>query len=383
MAGTAAVIGSYLALVGPFSDAITQIINLAARVPRLENWHSVPSTTNQVNIGVGMYEGGAQDDFGGDGIEISGFTNQGTYVGQGKMPDMDQGHAYVASLDSEGSTVGDVQAWQLTLTAGGSNAVCISYVELVWQGAINSGFAGTWGQMCGQDWFYSSSTWGETEDKRPYRPACFWLDAADKHGKKDHPGQQMWANMESLISGASVPGSNTSTDTFCNIDVMKFSSTDNGYSKSPAVPAGLNKDEEGNGQPMRRRLRRSPPPPTPSSTALTSHAVPSSNVAQTQKVVFMSSNGTQAQLVVSDIQTHSATMLCNHPQSRGPDFISSMENVFCDMSAKMFYPLCDDGKAKDCFSLNKRGKRMSRRDHTTGQMDAFHRDYHDVQHWRE
>ncbi|KAL8797104.1 MAG: hypothetical protein Q9195_000571 [Heterodermia aff. obscurata] len=381
MAGAAAVIGSYIALVGPLTTAITQIIDLSKSIPSIANSGISKTASNQINVGVGMYEGGDQDNFGGSGLKISGFTQQGTYIGKGKMPHMDQGRTYGISLDTGDSDVGDVQAWQLTIAAGGSNAVCVQYVELAWQGTIASGFDGTWGQMCGQDWYYSTATWGVTQNGQPYRPACWWLDAPDSHHHKNHPAQEVWANMESFVSGASVQGDNGTTDTYCSTDIVKFSATDNGDSKNPSVPAGLNSDKPGSG-PAKLRHRRVPSSRSasyPTATASGHSSQPTSVVNETS--VFMSSKGKLAQLVVSDIQAHSAKDLCDHSRSRGPDFVSRVENIYCDMTAKRSYPLCKDKQTKDCFSLDKQGKRVSRRDGTTGQTDALHRDYHAVQYW--
>ena len=291
MAAAAAVIGSYIALVGPLTTAITQVLDLSKSIPGIANTGISNSGSNQINVGIGFYEGGDQDNFGGDGLKLSGFTQQGTYIGQGTMPHMDQGKTYGIALDSYDSDVGDVQAWQLTIAAGGSNAVCVQYVELAWEGTMTSGFDGTWGQMCGQDWYYSTATWGFTQDGRPYRPACFWLDAPDGHHKKSHPAQEVWANMESFLSGASVQGNNGTTDTYCSTDIVKFSATDNGDSKNPSVPAGLNSDNPGSG-PAKLRHRRAPSSrwsSYPAAIVSGNPSIPTSTVDET--TVFVSSKG--------------------------------------------------------------------------------------------
>lgn len=46
-------------------------------------------------------------------------------------------------------------------------------------------------------------------------------------------------------------------------------------------------------------------------------------------------------LVVSTLPGSSAEDLCAHSNSMGPDFVSTKEKAFCDMSAKKLYPLCD------------------------------------------
>ncbi|KAL8820421.1 MAG: hypothetical protein Q9191_007519 [Dirinaria sp. TL-2023a] len=387
MAAAAATIAAYIALVGPLTTAITQVIELSKIFPTSSNVPSGSSSSsfnNMVNIGVGMYEGGDQNSFGGDGVQVSGFTNVGTFVGSGHMPHMDQGQSYTTGLDPSGSSIGASQAWQLTLRSGGSNAVCVQFVELAWQQSVTSGFDGTWGKMCGQDWYYSESTWGLTSDNQVYRPDCFWLD----DGKKpQHPLKEMWADMGAIVSGASVEGSNTSTATYCNDQVMKFSSVK--VSKtSNQVPAGLNQDSKGSNTPPSKRSRI---------MGSSHHAAPSAmpktyvNGTQTNDTLpgplngtFISINGTQNQLVISDIESHSAKELCAHPNSRGPDFVSQAENLFCDMTTRAIHSLCTSSQTTDCFSIDYSRKRMMKRDQMSKGIadDVLHRDYKHVQYWQ-
>lgn len=403
MAAIPAVIGAYIGLVGPLTQAITQVVELSRMFSQSSNvpiGSSSSSFNNMVNIGVGMYEGGDQDNFGGDGIKVSGFTPEGTFVGAGKMPSMDQGQTYATPLDPSGSSVGSAQAWQLTLTSGGSNAVCVQFVELAWQNSVISGFDGSWGKTCGQDWYFSESTWGMTSDNKAYRPECFWMDKGSTSSKQ-HPLEEMWADMEAVISGASVSGSNSSTATYCNQQIMKFSSS-TVDKKSNQVPAGLNKDATGSDAPPSKRSRierylpRAAPSAMPqpySNGTSTNITIPASGngtfisanmtIPAAGNGTFISANGTQTQLVVSDIESHSAKELCTHPRSRGPDFVSKMENLFCDMTSRKTYPLCTDTQAKDCFSIDTAGKKMMKRgEDGTSAADQVHRDYHFVQHWQ-
>jgi len=168
----AGTVGAWLNLVGPASTAVTKIVELSSQIPAVSNWWSGADPSGAsgviVTVGIGMFEGGDQDDFGGDGLKVSDFTSQGTFTGNGRFDHMEQGVAKGLSLGGANSP----EAWQLTITAGGSNAVCVQYVELGWEGTLTSGFDGTWGRDCDQDWYYSQSTCGVI-DGIPYRPDCF------------------------------------------------------------------------------------------------------------------------------------------------------------------------------------------------------------------
>ena len=197
MAAVAATVGAYLGLVGPLSTAVTQLISLSSQIPAVSNFiiRSPPGglSNNVVKTGIGMLEGGDQNDFGGDGLNVNTFTGQGTFISSGKAPHMNQGQTYGIPLDASKSSVGDVQAWQSTISTSGADAVCVQYVDPGWMGTLTSGFDGTWGKDCGQDWYWSKSTWGTIQSADgnstiPYRPACWWMDNVSKeHKTQSHP----------------------------------------------------------------------------------------------------------------------------------------------------------------------------------------------------
>lgn len=56
---------------------------------------------------------------------------------------------YGVALDASLSEIGNVQAWQLTLSSSGADAVCVQYVELAWMDTPTSGFdvTGLWPRL--------------------------------------------------------------------------------------------------------------------------------------------------------------------------------------------------------------------------------------------
>ena len=62
-------------------------------------------------------------------------------------------------------------------------------------------------------------------------------------------------------------------------------------------------------------------------------------------------NNRSENLVISNIPGHSAKELCEHPMSLGPDFVSTVEKIFCDMETAKWWPLCDDTHDHNCFDL--------------------------------
>ena len=399
MAAAAGAIGAWLNLVGPASTAVTKLVSISSQLPAVSNWWAGADPAGEsgvvVTVGIGMYEGGDQDNFGGDGLKVSGFTSQGTWTGNNQFPHMEQGIAKGMNLGGPNSP----EAWQLTITVGGSDAVCVQYVELAWQGTVTSGFDGTWGRDCNQDWYYSQSTWGQI-DGIPYRPDCFWFDSGK--GAK-HPLQEMWVDMEKMVAGAPVAGSNSSTQTYCNDQAMKFSSTKGDGAKNPAVPDGLTQDKQGNGPgpgvavptgspPQQKReepqhphlprgKRNSAISGTPAQVNSAS-PVSSLSVTATETGSYIASNGASSGpeqvLVISDIEAHSAEDLCASDFSRGPDFVSQYEKKFCDMTTKTTHPLCDGSVKTDCFDVDQAGKKLRKRG---GEGDGTTKGYDNVQSW--
>jgi hypothetical protein len=58
-----------------------------------------------------------------------------------------------------------------------------------------------------------------------------------------------------------------------------------------------------------------------------------------------------SRLVKSMIPTHSAVDVCESKTSVGPDFVSMVDGMYCDMGTKELLPLCVPGLLGKCFSL--------------------------------
>ena len=402
MAETAAAIGAYIALVGPATEAITQIINLGTSIGWVTGDENKGGVNNVINIGVGFYESGDQDDFGGDPLVVSGYTGQGTYIGTGHMGGyMSQGQASSTVLDLTGLG-DDVQAMSLMIQEGGSDAVCIAYIELAWMGNLFSGMTGDFGEMCEQDWYYSSATWGFNPDGTPYTPNCMWVDGGSA---KMHPLEEFSVNMEYLLASGDtiIPGDANSTATYCNTAFSFAAETTDNHNS--AVPNGLG-GGAGVGSGPERLRRRSriqgnnnkyetePVYPAHNSTN-GSPTCTASGTASTGTASVPQSTGTlrthhgfSSRLVISSKDKHSATHLCESKRSRGPDLVSLSEGVYCDMANRRTYPLCSDKVAIDCFSYDEGAKKVYRRDGSglgkrgvKGGSDALHREYKSVDVW--
>lgn len=59
-------------------------------------------------------------------------------------------------------------------------------------------------------------------------------------------------------------------------------------------------------------------------------------------------------LIVDDYQDHTAKDLCESPTSWGPDFVNVIEGLFCHMTDKTLWPVCNSELVNDCFSVDSR-----------------------------
>ncbi len=75
---------------------------------------------------------------------------------------------------------------------------------------------------------------------------------------------------------------------------------------------------------------------------------------------------TDTRLVVSSDPSHTATDLCRSETSRGPDFISTAEGLFCNMETRQVLRLCAGGVNTDCVHMpNNSTVAMMKRDGST------------------
>lgn len=56
-------------------------------------------------------------------------------------------------------------------------------------------------------------------------------------------------------------------------------------------------------------------------------------------------------LIVTSLPHQDVILLCNDKFSAGPDFVSLVDGIFCDMDNKRDYPLCTGSDKDACFDL--------------------------------
>lgn len=200
-----------------------------------------------------------------------------------------------------------------TLFSANDDAICIAWATTTWSenyGGQEYGVVGDFGYECGATWYYSGMY---PDSDRDYRPRCFWID---KNGDQPSTGFQVrWPSY-----AESEFNENGDLSDFCNDIGFGVRSEDD----PSVIHYWVVDDKEKRQHALEQRKKRVAPPRDPAF---------------------------DAQLVISAGSGHSATELCEHPRSLGPDFVNPEEGVFCDMRNKTTLPVCGGGVAENCFSM--------------------------------
>ena len=94
-----------------------------------------------------------------------------------------------------------------------------------------------------------------------------------------------------------------------------------------------------------------------------------------QRIPLPRSQESAERLMISSSHHHSAVELCESPTSRGSDFVSMIEGMFCDMETKTLYSLCGGNVNTECFDAGSHELKSRRRD------EAVRRRYQSVSRW--
>ncbi|KAK5944787.1 hypothetical protein PMZ80_001987 [Knufia obscura] len=277
----------------------------------------------------------------------------------------------------------------VSVSAGGTDGVCIAVVTLNTASGNDYAWFGDVGRLCGVPWYYSSAIFATRV------PACVWIDTnGDKGHKyngfsihmpsfwdknrepeaakarqaqwdqrpelmcKSNPRFTMW---DDIVPDNDVPmfldvlqmtdGPDTERDQTAVLDPINWDVTETGeitgpipkakdgsacfahpddcHPSGPSAEENLKLNDPVDATRRRRGLRRR--------QEITARIMPDD-------------------LRISSFPEHSAKQLCEDAVSEGPDFVSLTEGLFCDMSTldnrKQLYPLCSTSLETNCFEMD-------------------------------
>lgn len=269
--------------------------------------------------------------------------------------------------------VGKEPTEYLSINEWGDDALCIAYIALTQPDGTKKAWYGDIAKTCGADWYHSLLKTGDDD----YQPSCIWIDRNRSNGLRyrglglhindfaatPERAEQYYLNHELMCNAAprfrmykdinfddSIPYFNPPLDYVPNnmTDADPAAVMDKSRWALPAEGPNINK-EVIDQDPSKMKLRR-------------------------RNSVPRSSDGTSGgdTVIISTSSFHSAKELCESETSWGYDFVSSTENLFCDMSEKKLWPVCTEKVTSACFDPNtstmRPGKGLRGRDVVSGQV---------------
>ena len=307
----------------------------------IDNFSPPDAEGSTVRVTVGLdFEGGLSNS-GGDVPDIRLWNEVGGFLGSrvksGKVDTGKFADVFVAHEDGQGSQAA------YTLFTAKNDAACIAAATITWPNGDNYAWTGDWGRQCGGTWYYSNTYVGAGNMK----PDCLWIDA---NGDQPQTGFQVHWPEFANAGDSTVPDSDEDkqarVDHICGggptFKIWKQPDTNPTTVTYwlPQNPRSLGLDERD-----ATAISYGLPKHVTSAKYRRSHYYPrTANGTTVHDMIAMS-------LVVGDSDEHTPAGLCNSDTSYGPDFINVKVGMFCRMSDKSLWPMCDGATVSDnCFN---------------------------------
>ncbi|KAI9794611.1 MAG: hypothetical protein M1816_004498 [Peltula sp. TS41687] len=350
------------------------------------------ATTN-VRVHVGLAKDSSNT--GGSLPDIALFDAFGNVVG--RKESSDNGHVkngnYVDIRVEHNDKNDNRQSEYLSISAGNTDAICVAGITVTWPDAGKQAWVGDIGRMCEVDWFYSETIIGEGNNK----PACIWLDSDGTNGLH-YAGMAMHITDFAFASGRTEQYQNN-RDTMCKSaprfkmypklgfwDNIPFFDPPLKYvaetladedTAKVLVPGKINDPGPGSERPRKKTCHDY------RGLSICTRDEENQFEEPAERKVAENVHFMAGQLIVSESKGHSAKELCESKTSKGPDFVSTTEKLYCDMKEKKVYPLCVKATDRACFDETIQKLRPAagprRRD---GAWAVPEKSYHTVRYWK-
>lgn len=267
-------------------------------------------------------------------------------------------------------------------------------------------FYGDVPKQCGAAWYHSNIQ--ESLQGNPYKPSCFWITSPDIKGKKSgnfpqgaavHLGDFNW-------NTARAQQYQDHQDTMCK-SPPRFKMYDS-LTEMNCIPifkphlqyASDWTDPDFNALMKPGQTFCDPGPGTkPSYQQIHSlerwssgrFPAPNYGVKRSERSTKTRRTGPTGQacmdhhVVISEYDAHTATELRKSDTSVGPDFVSTKENLYCDMCTHELWHICSAAVTQACFDMNTKtmrpGTGPKARDVDSGR-EVPTKDYKKITEWK-
>ncbi|KAI0906454.1 hypothetical protein F4823DRAFT_607161 [Ustulina deusta] len=306
----------------------------------LDNFSPDDSEGSTVRITVGLDFNGGLSNSGGDLPDIRLFNEVGGFLGINADPGkVDSGKFSDITVEHK-DDAGDQATY--TLFSANNDAICIAAASITWPNGDKYAWLGDWGRQCGGTWYYSNVYVGATQ----YKPDCLWIDA-----NNDQPQTGFQVHWPEFANKGDSMIPSTPEDQAARID----------YLCNAGPPFKLRNQPDTDPHditywlPLTRRSSR----PDERDVTATSYGPSKHAVSAKYRRNNLRTNGTTVHdmigmsLVMGDSDIHTATDLCGSETSYGPDFVNVKTGMFCRMSDKTLWPICNGADGTDnCFNVD-------------------------------
>lgn len=274
----------------------------------------------------------------------------------------------------------------VSVSAFGNDGLCVAAVGVTSPTGYQAGWFGDVGMKCGAPWYPSSLVIPGTSPDA--RPACVWID---QNGSNGHLNHGITIHLPDFSGEGLAKEYNNNTDAMCK-SLPRFSmwTSRSPHMTLPVYNPPLEYNADGSDKDMKLILdpqmmdsqTTAPQDPSGKATGVAAGAsalepgpvvVPPPTRRRARRQLFQP---LADELVISDIASHSAKEVCESESSAGPDFVSTVEGLFCDMSEKVLWPLCSESLTASCFDLDARGMRSGDHELKVREEPKLYRDVH-------
>ncbi|KAI1366234.1 hypothetical protein F5Y08DRAFT_337816 [Xylaria arbuscula] len=291
-----------------------------------------------LRVGVGLGSGETARIIGpwGDLPSIRLFNENGEKIAHDNKP------GYILSGSARHITLDHYEAVQYqapyAVFGTGKQPVCLAHLAIVWPDGSKYGWVGDWGRQCGTPWYYSNVYIPGTDVKAD----CMWLDHNRRIGGfQVHFPDFSGKHDQTLPEDAA--GQKKMVDWYCKsgppFRVTPENPKEVVYWKGPKAPF-----DRGAG---------SHDSIATANFTLTEQDQQDQQDDQTESESILEESGSPI-LVVTHEEQHSAEDLCNSETSAGPDLLNLYSKMFCRMSDKTLWPVCDTvNVTENCFKISR------------------------------
>ncbi|KAI1343510.1 hypothetical protein F5Y15DRAFT_235105 [Xylariaceae sp. FL0016] len=222
-----------------------------------------------------------------------------------------------------------------------NDAICIAQMQITSADGARYSWIGDFGQLCGGHWYFSNQDIpGYPDDEG--KASCMWID---KNNDFPETGFQVhWPDFSAEGEGRGVP--DTLKDRIAKKDQLCHAPSFFIHYYPHILPQEIYVLDPDTGV-LTVRYKDIEDPEASVLPRSLNHSTPASRRTNTAgKITTRHSNS----IVMADHHAHKASELCGSPMSAGPSLVSHTEKLFCRMTDKTLWPLCDATTNDNCFN---------------------------------